>query len=174
MCYTKNFISDRVEMTEEIKNKLSNIMKKKYDNGYIHPQKGTHLSNEQKENLSIKHTGKIISEKTKKLWSEQRSGEKNIMFGKKHTKKTKEKQSKIKKGNKNPMFGKKQKLKSIKIFSEKHKKPIKQLDLNGNLIKIWDSATDAAKELEFKNATGIRNTIYNKTKSAGGFKWEYV
>ncbi len=49
---------------------------------------------------------------------------------------------------------------------------IKQLDLNGNLIKEFDSVIEASKELSITRST-ISRCLTNKIKTAGGFKWIY-
>lgn len=60
------------------------------------------------------------------------------------------------------------------LSKQSHKAiPIKQLTLDGQLIKVWDSALQAAKALGLhdpninKCCKGIRN-------QCGGFKWEYL
>jgi LAGLIDADG DNA endonuclease family protein len=56
------------------------------------------------------------------------------------------------------------------------KVPIKQLDLNNNIIKIWPSATDAVKAFG-KSNTGTLTAVCSKRKwfkTYLGFKWEYV
>jgi hypothetical protein len=58
--------------------------------------------------------------------------------------------------------------------SKKNNKIIRQYDLEGNLIKIYNSSTQAKKETNIKgiseNATGYKN---NMLKSAGGYVWIY-
>lgn len=53
------------------------------------------------------------------------------------------------------------------------KKPVAQYDMDGNLIKIWDSCTDASNELG-----GCLQNIWQcakgKTRTAYGFKWARV
>lgn len=62
--------------------------------------------------------------------------------------------------------------KSINAVKDKYK-PIKQLDLNGNLIKIWSSSTEAGKDLGiFKE--GIIHCLKGKYKTSYGCKWEYI
>lgn len=48
-------------------------------------------------------------------------------------------------------------------------KIIEQLDLQGNLIKEWESITLATKEV----GGYIQGVLSNRQKSAGGFKWRY-
>lgn len=53
-----------------------------------------------------------------------------------------------------------------------HQKQIKQLDLNNNLIRIWDSLTKAAKSVG-GSPGNISAVCYGKKKTAYGYKWEY-
>jgi group I intron endonuclease len=56
------------------------------------------------------------------------------------------------------------------ISPDGHSIPIVQLDLKGNYIKEWESTSQAHKEL---NLTSILNCLKGRTKTAGGYKWEY-
>lgn len=56
---------------------------------------------------------------------------------------------------------------------KKCSKPIVQLDIKGNLIRIWDSATKVMKELGYKN-TVINNCLKGRLKTAYGYKWRYA
>lgn len=58
----------------------------------------------------------------------------------------------------------------LDISQQLHSKLIKQCDLNGNVIKIWNSIYMAEKTL---NLWGIRDCLAKKTKQSGGFLWEY-
>ena len=70
--------------------------------------------------------------------------------------------------------GKKMSEEGKKHLSDIKKMKVKQLDLEMNLIKIWDSPKDAAHALGIYCGS-IHNVLGNqKSKSAGGFKWEYV
>lgn len=65
----------------------------------------------------------------------------------------------------------KNKLKGIRF------KPIKQYDLNGNIIKEFDSAYEAVKELNLKSlsASGSILSVCNgKRNHAYGFVWRYI
>ena len=59
----------------------------------------------------------------------------------------------------------------IKKVSDKTSKKVKQMTMDGIVIKVWDSAAEASRELGicqvYRAANGAR-------KSAGGYKWEYV
>lgn len=50
-----------------------------------------------------------------------------------------------------------------------HKKPILQYDLNGNFIREWHSATDAAKELK----GNICECLRGRHKTACNYIWKY-
>jgi len=54
-----------------------------------------------------------------------------------------------------------------------NRKKVKQLDLNRNLIKVWDCVSDASKSLNVNN-TNITFCCNGKQKTAYGFKWEYL
>jgi hypothetical protein len=51
-------------------------------------------------------------------------------------------------------------------------KPVAQLNLDGKLIKIWDSATQAQQIGGF-NQGNISSVCLGKLKTHAGFKWEY-
>lgn len=111
-------------------------------------------------------------------------GELNPMFGKKHSKESKEKisRTRILKQIPGPMLGKKHSEKSKIKMSQSSKnrirktKKIKQYNFEGNLLKIWDSAEEAAIGLfnnkKYKN--NIRAACGGYYKTSLGFKWEYV
>jgi len=52
------------------------------------------------------------------------------------------------------------------------RKPVVQLDLNGNFIKEWESILRASKKLNI-NDSNIVMVLKNKRNKAGGFKWKY-
>lgn len=55
-------------------------------------------------------------------------------------------------------------------------KPIGQYSIDGKLIKIWPSGTDAARELGlgWSNILSCANPNKIKRKTAGGYIWKYV
>jgi hypothetical protein len=57
--------------------------------------------------------------------------------------------------------------KLIKVFTRK----IGQYNLDGELIKEYDSIIQAMKETNIKSIKGV---LYNKQKTAGGFIWKYL
>lgn len=55
-----------------------------------------------------------------------------------------------------------------------HIRKVAQINKNNNqIIKIWDSQTDASKELNMC-VTSIQNVCAGRNKTAGGYKWKYV
>lgn len=50
-------------------------------------------------------------------------------------------------------------------------KKVCQLDLNDNIIKIFNSLQEAQRNLKISH---IWDVISGKRKTAGGFKWEYL
>lgn len=59
---------------------------------------------------------------------------------------------------------------------EPKEKGVYQFDLSGNLLKVWKSAAEAAKEFEnFEAAkTAIWNVCNNKVRQAYGYYWNYT
>lgn len=55
---------------------------------------------------------------------------------------------------------------------EQSKKPIYQLNLDGEIINEFNSAVDAANDLNI-NVGGIRHCLKGRNKTAGGYKWKY-
>lgn len=62
---------------------------------------------------------------------------------------------------------------AIKRLSEAMKKPVDQFTLDGQFVKTWASATDAARELGL-DQSGISKCCNEKRKTTGGFKWQYA
>lgn len=50
--------------------------------------------------------------------------------------------------------------------------PVQQYDMQGNLVKEWDSIVEINKKLGISK-TGIVECCNNKMKSSGGFQWKY-
>ena len=58
--------------------------------------------------------------------------------------------------------------------NNKFKKPVNQYDLEGNFIKRWDGAKDAAKSLNKKAGFDITNCCKGKNKTAYKYIWKYA
>lgn len=59
---------------------------------------------------------------------------------------------------------------------DEEKKPelkIKQLDIDGNLIRIWNSISEIHKEKPINSTQHIKSCLNGKIKTAGGYRWEY-
>ena len=50
---------------------------------------------------------------------------------------------------------------------------IDQYDLEGNFIKTWESAKDAARELNISSVGNISSVCRGSRKSTGGFMFKY-
>jgi len=162
---------------------------------------GKKLRPETKEKIRQHRIGTKASEKTKINMSNQRKGENNPMFGKTHSNETKEKignKSKLNNsGTNNPMFEKTHSEKTKKIISnklsilnkgannpffgkthsnetkEKLKKKVSQLDIDNNLIKTWDSISEAAIYVNGLQS-GISGVCDKENKTYKTFKWVSV
>jgi group I intron endonuclease len=53
------------------------------------------------------------------------------------------------------------------------KKKVKQMDLEGNIIKTWDSISLAEKTLQIRHISEVCRKL-NHNKTSGGYKWEYI
>jgi hypothetical protein len=67
------------------------------------------------------------------------------------------------------------KQKAIKDIHNKQSIKIRQLDLNGNIIKVWNSINQVKREIGF-NTFGIIKCCQKQKRynTAYGYKWEYV
>lgn len=57
-------------------------------------------------------------------------------------------------------------------IAEKTRKSVKQLDLDGTLIKIWKYQKQVTKQLGIRQGS-ISNCCIGRCHTAGGYKWEY-
>ena len=57
--------------------------------------------------------------------------------------------------------------------AKKRTKPIDQYTIDGEYVKTWESAKDAAKELEIQ-ASSISSCCKGKRHTAGGFIWRFA
>ena len=125
-------------------------------------EKSGHFSEEIKKKISRANKGKpspmkgkTHTEETKKKMSELAKNRKQILFGffGKHTEESKKKMSDARKGKPAP-----------------NRKVVLQIDLDGNIIKEWNSVVEAQTEL---NINGIKNVVTGRAKTSGGFYWKY-
>jgi len=131
---------------------------------------GVKVSEETRQKLRKSHQGKKHTLEQRRKISEGNTG--HIV-----TEETKEKISQANKGIRNGMYGKKpwNKGKKCEYSSGKNNyqsKPVNQYTLDGELIKTWDCASDAIKELNL--GRGITKCCRGENKTAYGYKWEYA
>lgn len=58
-------------------------------------------------------------------------------------------------------------------IAESNKKKILQLDLDGQIIKKWNSQTDASRDLKLEKKN-INACLKNKRRVCGGYQWRYL
>ena len=79
-------------MSDETKLKMSKSIKKTFNsNGFVHPLKGKHHSDETKLKIAEANKNRNISDKTKAKLRKLNLGKNNNMYGKKHNEETKRK-----------------------------------------------------------------------------------
>lgn len=135
------------------------------------------MSDESKEKLRRSRIGKIMSEDTKEKLRIANIGKKMSIesiektrvahIGSKRSKETCEKIGLSKRGFK---FSEESKRK-ISVNS-KNKKPIFQLDLNGNFIKRWESIAECCKQNGYCESN-ISVCCSGKRNTAFGYKWQF-
>ena len=119
-----------------------------------------------------------VSIETKKILSDTHMGEKNPMYGK-HSwnygkKLTKEHKEKLKISKlKNPTSYWKGKKRDLSFMHDKLKIKVEKYDLNFNLLDVYNSIAEAAKDTGLKSTSGIVEVCKGKRKTAGGFIWKY-
>lgn len=99
------------------------------------------------------------SDETRRLMSENRKGESNSFYGKKHSEET---------------IRHLRDLAKQRDMSHCNKKVIQIDKITGEIIKIWDSISDASEQvIGDRKSSRITAACKGKYKSAGGFKWLY-
>lgn len=119
------------------------------------------------------------SQQTKLKISQAKKGKVSSMKGRTHREETKKKMSESAKNREQNLFGffgkhseesKRKMSDSKKGKPAKNKREIVQKDKEGNFIQEWESLTEAQNRLDIK---GIGNALTGRSKSAGGYVWEY-
>ena len=162
------YIKDRYEISaeeyERLKELDSHLASKKMS-GSGNPMYGKVHSEETRRKIGEKSKGRYFSEESRKKISAHLKGKPR----------SEEVRKKISEGHEG------------KIFTEEHRKnlsksrivnkigciPVNQYDKNGNLLKTWDSASQAGKELNIPNTNITRCCRKRELKTAGGFIWRY-
>ena len=61
----------------------------------------------------------------------------------------------------------------VERIIQHHKKAVEQLDMSGNVVRLFESLADAEKLCGYNHAN-ISNCCNGKLKSAYGFRWRFV
>jgi len=119
--------------------------------------KGYKHTDETKEKLRFAHLGR-------KLPKSQRENISKAGFGRKHSDETKKKLSEINKRIKlSDDYKKSHELKATEVV---------QMDLDGNVIKVWKRIKEASTHLNIPSSNIVHCCKGNR-KTSGGFKWAY-
>lgn len=109
--------------------------------------------------IAKSNTGKLKSEHTKRLIGLSKIGNTN-MLGKIQSTAAKQKLSES---------WKTRDLSSYKIAQIHRRKQVIQLDMDGNVIKIWESVTKAINEI----GASVSDALYGRQKMAHGYIWKF-
>jgi hypothetical protein len=148
----RDYILTGIKISNTKKGSKYNITKKGNKHALFGTTQSEETINKKRESLTGQTKSPYKTRKDKNQPRPHMSGENHYLFGKNISETHSLNKSKAAKGNKN------------------RSKNVKQLDLNSNLIKIFESPAEAERQLNIK---GIRNVCNGLAKTAGGFKWEY-
>ena len=105
------------------------------------------------------------------------SGTNHPLYGKhiteEHAKKLQEGHRKKCSGENNPWYGRRHSEDTKNKLSDSLSKQVYQYDENGNLIKIWKSASKIKRELGYSNSS-IAKCCRGELNQAYGYKWSYA
>lgn len=165
--------------SEEQREKWS-IERKGKHNYFVNPNKGKHLSEETKQKIGDFFRGRKLTEEVKqklkdgwtpekrKKQSEKYKGENGTFYGKHHSEESKQ----IISVKAKERFSKEEERKKAKDLKRDKMKPITQYSLNGDNIKEWESAHEAARCLNILQS-GIQHCCSRRFKTYKGFIWRY-
>lgn len=73
-----------------------------------------------------------------------------------------------------PQYEKDRGVRDVWVYKPKSGKPrpVYQKSMDGEIIKLWPSVSDASRELNI-HASTMSQAARGKRRSAGGFRWEY-
>lgn len=148
---TKKKISQSLKgkiVSEESKKKMSEAQHRFFENGGVSPFKGKHHTEESKKKLSESNRGKTA-------WNKGTKGVmKSWIKGKHHTEESKKKMSEAKKGK-----------------PSKNRKKVYQYTLDGELVKVWESATETVKY--GYNLSKVSDCCRGERKTHQNFIWSF-
>ena len=155
--------------SEETKQKISESMKKRFENKENHPNYRRKMSEKQKESLREYHTGMTMSDETKQKISDKL---KNRIFSDEHKRKISESM----KGENNPNYGKPicQGISKNYARGEKHHTYEKQFFIaiklnNPSIFKVYKTTNEIIED-GFDRST-VNKCILGKRKQVKGYKW---
>lgn len=101
----------------------------------------------------------LISEKQKKYWKELSDEDKK----------------KISDERKSRLITSEKVRQSLKMGSTANRKKVAKYDIDNNLVKIYDTITDAAKDTNISHSSISKVCLEKpKYKTAGGYLWKYI
>jgi len=112
-------------------------------------------------------------EERKKERSKKLSGQGNPMYGRHHSEETRKKMSENRRGK--PMTPEfiEAKTNILLEANKKRRKPVRQLDMDGSVVAVFDSISDAARLTSTSHGDLVR-CCQGRMNTANGFKWEYL
>lgn len=137
------------------------------------------MSEEAKQKIREKATGRVWSEEQKENLREKYKHIKNPFLGKTHSDETKrvigdKAKERLSDKTNHPMYGKTQSKESNlkNMMSQKNRSPVIQMDLQGNVIAEFGSILDAHRCVGICRSD-ISLCCHKKKESAGGFLWSF-
>lgn len=118
-------------------------------------------------------TGVTWDDERKQAFSEHMSGEGNPMYGRHHSPETIALMSKNRSGKEVSPEMREFRTNVLLAANKRRRKPIRQLDLEGNVIRTYPGMGEMEAETGF-NHSCVWRVCRGKADTAYGFKWEYV
>lgn len=163
--------------SQETRDKLKTFRKKLgLWKGSKNPMFGSQRTGNKNPFYNKKHD--LITRKRLSELAKNRKGN-GPMLGKHHTVETRKKLSELRIGSKQSKESIQKMLNTRKsrgideLLSKKKSISVIQLDINGEIIKIWDSGKKASQSLNI-DASSISRCCKHKQKVSGGFQWRFA
>lgn len=118
-------------------------------------------------------TGVTWDDERKQAFSEYMTGENNPMYGRNHSEETRARISEKLCGRKLSPEMRAFRTRIILESNKRRRKPVRQLDLDGNVIRTYSGMGEIEAETGF-NHSSIWKVCHGKMLTAYGFKWEFV
>lgn len=134
---------------------------------------GHELSEEARRKISEANTGNFWDEERKKKRSEMISGDGNPMYGRHHSEESRRKMSENRKGKYISPEMREFRTNVLLEAAKKMQKPIRQLDMDGNVIATYEGIS-AASRITGINHANIASCCLGNRDKAHGFRWEYL